>query len=91
MADRNFTIRLSPQEIRVLRLIARAEGRSMQAVLKSRATERPLDLDPVRALVGLIEQRAAKGQLNPKTVDGLREVAQEIQTALASEPQARPA
>ena len=84
MADRNFTIRLSPQEIRVLRLIARAEGRSMQAVLKSRATERALDLDPARALLTLIETRAAAGRLDPRQVEALRAITGEIQRALAA-------
>ncbi len=87
----HITVRLGPRELTRLRQQVKAEGKSISDFARERlAIERPLNLDPARALLGIIERRAADGKLRPHELEGLREVsagiADALDRALASPP-----
>jgi hypothetical protein len=79
----HITVRIGPRDLARLRARARAEGKCVSDFARDRLLEGQLDLSPLRALVGVIEDRAGAGKLSAPTMRALKDLSEQIGAALA--------
>lgn len=82
MVTRHITVRFEPRELARLRTRAKAEGRTISDFARERLLENVVDLSPLKALVGVLEDRALAGKLSAPTMEALRELSAQIGAAL---------